>query len=221
MMRRVVVPAFLALAAAACTGGEPPNTELQYWSDAKPVIDANCVGCHKEGGGAPFPLDTYEAVTTYSTAIADAVESGRMPPWLPSTDCREYPAQRVMSADDKSMLLNWIDQGTLEGDAANAVVIEPPNLDLPTVSLALTASEPYTPNNDLPDDYRCILVPTGEEPAANAVRVNDHVLVAAGYPETRRLLEREGFDCVPVTVREAAKLDGGLSCMSLRFSPPA
>jgi hypothetical protein len=193
MIRRLAVPALFALAAVGCSTGTEPPTELQYWSDAKPVIDANCVSCHKEGGGAPFALDTYEAVTTYATAIADAVETGRMPPWLPSTDCREYPGQRVMPDDDKSMLLDWIEQGTLEGDIANAVVVDPPNLDLPTVSLALTAAEAYTPNADRPDDYRCILLDhtfdsdafiTGYQVAPDQTALVHHVLLYVIPPES-------------------------------------
>ena len=65
--------------------------------------------------------------------------------------------------------------------------------------------------------YHVIQCPRGEEAAANLVRVNDTVLVGSNYPETVDLLTRHGFDVVTVATSEAAKLDGGLSCMSLRF----
>lgn len=65
--------------------------------------------------------------------------------------------------------------------------------------------------------YHIIQCPGGEEAAANVIRVNDVVLVSAGYPGTVDLLDRHGFDVVTVPASEAARLDGGLSCMSLRF----
>ena len=68
------------------------------------------------------------------------------------------------------------------------------------------------------DAYEKILVADGEEAAANALRVNDIVLLADGYPETANTLARSGFAVRRLDISEARKLDGGLSCMSLRFN---
>jgi dimethylargininase len=65
--------------------------------------------------------------------------------------------------------------------------------------------------------YRVITAPHGEDAAANLIRVNDMVLISAGYPATADLLTTEGYSVVIVDTSEAAKVDGGLSCMSLRF----
>ena len=65
--------------------------------------------------------------------------------------------------------------------------------------------------------YRIVECPLGEEPAANLIRVNDVVLLSEGYPLTAKRLESEGFRVETVPTAEAAKLDGGLSCMSLRW----
>ncbi len=70
-------------------------------------------------------------------------------------------------------------------------------------------------------DYRVLTVPEGEEEAANAVRFNDRVLLPAGFPKTAALLEREGFAVTALPNAQAALLDGGMSCLSLRFGPPA
>ena len=64
---------------------------------------------------------------------------------------------------------------------------------------------------------RVLLVAPGEEYAANCVRVNDVVLVAAGYPHLRAALAGAGYASVPLDVSEFRKMDGGLSCLSLRF----
>ena len=68
------------------------------------------------------------------------------------------------------------------------------------------------------DGYKVIVCPNGEEPAANLIRFNDKVFCADGFPKTHRILADAGYDLLLLDVREAAKVDGGLSCMSLRFS---
>lgn len=65
--------------------------------------------------------------------------------------------------------------------------------------------------------YRTIVVPRGEEAAANSIRVNDVVLVPEGFPETASLLTSKGYRVEAVPVSQPALLDGGLSCMSLRI----
>jgi len=65
--------------------------------------------------------------------------------------------------------------------------------------------------------YEIIRVPEAERYAANALRVNDHVLIAAGYPETQTAIESLGFPVLPLDMSEFRKLDGGLSCLSLRW----
>jgi len=66
-------------------------------------------------------------------------------------------------------------------------------------------------------NFRVLTVPPGEEAAANSIRVNDKVLLPAGYPATAELLSRENYVFETLRVSQAALLDGGLSCMSLRF----
>jgi len=68
--------------------------------------------------------------------------------------------------------------------------------------------------------YDVIETPDGEAAAANLVRVNDVVLVVKGFWQTAALLGSKGYRVETVDVGEAAKLDGGLSCMSLRFHTP-
>ena len=69
--------------------------------------------------------------------------------------------------------------------------------------------------------FRRLVVPEGEEAAANAIRVNDRVLLPDGFPRTAELLSTAGYDLRTLANTQASKLDGGLSCMSLRFARPA
>jgi dimethylargininase len=65
--------------------------------------------------------------------------------------------------------------------------------------------------------YELIRVFREESYAANCVRVNERVLVAAGYPRVTAELMARGFDPLVLDMSEFRKMDGGLSCLSLRF----
>jgi len=65
--------------------------------------------------------------------------------------------------------------------------------------------------------WEIIPVPEGEEYAANAIRVNDAVVIARGFPATRAALGTLGYTHVELDMSEYRKMDGGLSCLSLRW----
>jgi dimethylargininase len=65
--------------------------------------------------------------------------------------------------------------------------------------------------------YRKIPVGSEENYAANCVRVNDKVLFPKGFPKLSDLLENLGYSLVHLDMSEFQKMDGGLSCLSLRF----
>ncbi len=60
-------------------------------------------------------------------------------------------------------------------------------------------------------------VPEREAYAANCVRINDVLLVARGFPETASLLAGLGSEVVALEMSEYRKMDGGLSCLSVRW----
>jgi len=68
-------------------------------------------------------------------------------------------------------------------------------------------------------DYKLIDVAEGEEAAANTIRFNDLVLMPAGFPRTRDAIAAAGYEVREIGNSECAKLDGGMSCLSLRFTP--
>jgi dimethylargininase len=61
-----------------------------------------------------------------------------------------------------------------------------------------------------------IIVPAEEEYGANCIRINDRVLVAEGYEMVGHTIAERGYEVTRVEMSEFRKLDGGLSCLSLR-----
>jgi dimethylargininase len=65
--------------------------------------------------------------------------------------------------------------------------------------------------------FRHILVDAAEEFACNTLLVDGTLLTPAGFPRTRRQLDGTGLKVMELEASEARKMDGGLSCMSLRL----
>lgn len=65
--------------------------------------------------------------------------------------------------------------------------------------------------------FNIIEVPENETYAANCIWVNGTVIIPAGYPTTKNKISELGYKTIEVDTSEFYKLDGGVSCMSLRF----
>ena len=65
--------------------------------------------------------------------------------------------------------------------------------------------------------YQILKIAAREKYAANSLWVNGTVLVPQGFPQTQEAIEYMGYPTKAVDVSEFRKMDGGLSCLSLRF----
>lgn len=65
--------------------------------------------------------------------------------------------------------------------------------------------------------FELIRTAPAEDYAANCVRVNRHVLMASGFPLLEARLRELGYAVIALDMSEYQKMDGGLSCLSLRF----
>lgn len=67
------------------------------------------------------------------------------------------------------------------------------------------------------EKFNKIIISEDESYSANCIWVNDKVLVPAGYEKTTAAIKAAGYEVILVDTSEYRKLDGGLSCLSLRF----
>jgi len=67
------------------------------------------------------------------------------------------------------------------------------------------------------EKYEKFEIPESEAYAANCIWVNDTVIVPEGYPHVLEAVKSMGYTVLTVDTSEYRKLDGGLSCLSLRF----
>lgn len=71
--------------------------------------------------------------------------------------------------------------------------------------------------SDMFDGFNKVIVPAGEEAAANALRVNDTVLVGSDFPKSQDVLSAAGYNVKAIATGQIGMIDAGLSCMSLRW----
>lgn len=62
-----------------------------------------------------------------------------------------------------------------------------------------------------------LVVPEGEEYAANALAIDDVVIMARGFPKSERIVKEAGFEVIIVDVSEFQKCEGAITCLSLIF----
>ena len=72
-------------------------------------------------------------------------------------------------------------------------------------------------NDSSLERYNPIEIPEKESYAANCIWVNNSVIIPLGYPTTKQRIKNAGYPVIETDVTEFQKLDGGLSCLSLRY----
>ena len=77
--------------------------------------------------------------------------------------------------------------------------------------------DPESINSNYFNGFTIITTEPGESYSANSISVNETVILSEGFPKTRDKVEKSGFSVRTVDVSEFRKLDGGLSCLSLRY----
>ena len=106
-----------------------------------------------------------------------------------------------------------------EAPAFFASLEQPPTLELrinPFRENALAAAQEFI-DRPVFEAFDRVAVPEDEAYAANCLFINGKVLVPAGFPRMEAAVRGLGYETVIVDTSEYRKIDGGLSCLSLRF----
>ncbi|MCO6458236.1 MAG: redoxin family protein [Pirellulaceae bacterium] len=101
-------------------GAPATSSDLTYHGRIARLVERHCVECHREGGVAPFALDTYEDVVAHGPMIREVVERGVMPPWFAAPASQDEASpwmnDRSLSAVEKRDLLAWLGGEKAVGD---------------------------------------------------------------------------------------------------------
>ncbi len=135
---------------------------LTFSEDIAEILFDNCTSCHRQGGVAPFAIETYQDAYLMRNSIAWATNTGVMPPYPADVSYQHYADERVLSQSEIDMINDWVNNGAPQGDPA----LTP---DLPIFPDEGTLANPdlqvrmpsYISSADQSDDYICFVVPSG------------------------------------------------------------
>lgn len=132
---------------------------VTFTRDIAPILFANCVGCHRPDGPAPFSLVKYDEARRRATQIASVTRDRIMPPWKPESGLELFVGERRLSDKDIARLQAWAETGATEGD--QSVLPTPPvfasSWQLGQPDLVITMP-PYTLRADGLDVFRNFVV---------------------------------------------------------------
>jgi len=87
-----------------------------FANDIAPILQKNCLPCHREQGAAPFSLASYAAVKKRAKTIAKVTQKRIMPPWPADPSYSHFVGEKVLTDRDIAIIQKWVKQGAVEGD---------------------------------------------------------------------------------------------------------
>ncbi|HET6880999.1 MAG TPA: M56 family metallopeptidase, partial [Pirellulales bacterium] len=208
-----------------------PTGEITYTNQISRIVQRRCIECHRQGGIAPFTLDSYGTVAAWAETIREVVEDGRMPPWHANSKYGHFANDGRMPDAEKTLLYQWVANGVPKGADGD---LPPPReftdgWALGPPDLLLTMPEPITVPPTGVVDYQYVTVDPGFTEGkwvrASEIRpgvrsVVHHIVVFINPPGGDPILKERGvgFEMVGGYVPGAPpmKLDEGLA----RYVPP-
>ena len=139
-------------------------SQTKWHEDAAEVFCNNCTECHNSNGIGPNSLMTYAEAVNYGPLIESYVENNVMPPWTADSSFQHYAQERLLSQAERDVILNWISDGMLEGDIAQAPptpVYNGAQLLSGVPDLVVTAPNYMSKATAGSDDYVCFAIPSG------------------------------------------------------------
>jgi len=159
-------PAVAATWAPGCLL-EPAQAEVKavtYSERVAEIVQDRCVTCHRDGGVAPFKLDSYASVKSRAPMIKYVVEKGIMPPWFASKAAGQGPWKndRSLTEAERADLFSWIENGTPEGDPKKTPPMKPfdPKWAIGHPDAVVKLPEPIKVNATGIMPYQNVIVPT-------------------------------------------------------------
>lgn len=100
-----------------------PITELvSYETEVAPILAENCASCHRDGGIAPFAMDSHAMVQGWSPMIREVLMTKRMPPGQIDPHVGKYSNDYVLSVQEQQTLISWIEAGAMRDGATDPLM---------------------------------------------------------------------------------------------------
>ncbi|MGR9108250.1 MAG: redoxin domain-containing protein [Gammaproteobacteria bacterium] len=105
-------------------GAIPRADAISYRDSIVPILEQRCLGCHRQGGVGPWPMDRYATVKSWAAKIREAILLEKMPPWYADPAVGEFAHNLGLEASEKKALIRWIDAGAPRGGGSDPLEAE-------------------------------------------------------------------------------------------------
>lgn len=95
-----------------------PDSDVTFSNQISRILNRRCVECHRDGEIAPFSLTSYDEVAGWGDTMLEVIRDGRMPPWHADPEHGDFVNARVMTAEEKLLIQQWVDAGCPQGEPA-------------------------------------------------------------------------------------------------------
>jgi hypothetical protein len=95
------------------------QVKVSYSKDIAPILAENCARCHREGGIAPFAMNSYNMVKGFSPMIREVVLTKRMPPGQIDPHIGHFKTTYTLTPDQTQKLVHWINAGAKQDGAVD------------------------------------------------------------------------------------------------------
>ena len=141
-----------SLAASGESVTFPAQVAVSYTRDVAPVLAEQCASCHREGGVAPFAMDSHTMVQGWSPMIREVLMTKRMPPGQIDAHVGDFVNDRLLDDEAVRNIIAWADAGAAkDGDTAPLAELTWPTskwangepdliLDIPATTVPATGS---------------------------------------------------------------------------------
>ena len=109
---KLTVAALIVAAPAMANSVAKPT----YTKDVAPILNENCVNCHRPGQIGPMSLLSYKETRPWAKAIAKNVAEKTMPPWHADEGIGHFSNIRSLEQDQIDTIVNWVEQGAKQGN---------------------------------------------------------------------------------------------------------
>jgi hypothetical protein len=144
--------------ARSAPAANPPT----FYRDVLPILEQHCQSCHRVGGIAPMPFETYQETQAFAAAIRRATQDRSMPPWFADPKVGKFSNDPSLGAAEIATLAAWAEAKSPAGEKKDA----PParhwseswSIPKPDLVLKMPQAVPIPASGDI--EYTYEIVPT-------------------------------------------------------------
>ena len=186
---------------------------VTWHADVAPMLQTYCGRCHYDDGLGTGDFSDYTTAAAMASIMLTQIDADQMPPAASEPECRDYHGSEFMFLPEEARdtLATWIDEGTPEGDPADAVEVEVIDELLADPDLEVLIGAAYTPTfsdaSNPGNEYRCFVLDPGltedayitaMQPIIDNRQMAHHVVL---YTRNSRALpadyaDADGFSCI-------------------------